>query len=67
MKILVKLVLVLFLVGFASCRDTSKEEAENKAALEEIEKAASTADEISEEVNENAEEVMESLKELDSI
>ena len=37
MKILLKILMVLFLVGIVSCRDTKKEEEATEAALEKIE------------------------------
>jgi len=37
MRTLTKLILVLFLIGFISCRDTKKEEEETKAMVQEIE------------------------------
>ena len=67
MKILMKIVMVLFLVGVVSCRDTKAEEEATKAAIEKIEAVENEAEEISKKINEEAIEVEESLKELDSI
>ena len=67
MKILVKILMALFLVGLVSCRDTKKEEEATEAAIEKIEAVENEAEEISKKIDEEANEVMDSLKELDSI
>lgn len=67
MKILSKMLLVILLVGFVSCRDTKKEEEATEAAIEKIEVVESEAEEISNKINEEAAELEDSLKELDSI
>ncbi len=67
MKIIMKLTLVLFLIGFVSCRDTKAEEEANKAAIEKIEAVESEVEEISQKIETEAREVEESLKVLDSI
>ena len=67
MKILMKITMVLFLVGIVSCRDTKKEEEAEKAVIEKIEAVENEAEEISKKINEEATEVENSLKELDSI
>jgi len=67
MKILMKITMVLFLVGIVSCRDTKKEEEAEKAVIEQIEAVENEAEEISKKINEEATEVENSLKELDSI
>ncbi len=67
MKTFLKLVILLFLVGNVSCKDTKKEDAETKAALEEIESIESTIEEASEDLNEDLIELEEALRELDSI
>jgi serine phosphatase RsbU (regulator of sigma subunit) len=59
--------MVLFLVGIVSCRDTKKEEEAEKAVIEQIEAVENEAEEISKKINEEATEVENSLKELDSI
>jgi serine phosphatase RsbU (regulator of sigma subunit) len=67
MKILMKIIMVLFLVGIVSCRHTKKEEAEAEAVIEKIEAVENEAEEISKKINEEAKEVESALKELDSI
>ena len=67
MKILMKIIMVLFLVGIVSCRDTKKEEEAEKAVIEQIEAVENEAEEISKKINEEASEVENSLSELDSI
>lgn len=67
MKLLLKLFVLLFLVGQISCKDTTKEEAETQAALEEIEAVETTLDEASEELDQDLEELEDALEELDSI
>ncbi len=67
MKLLLKLFVVLFLVGQISCKDTTKEEAETQAALDEIEAVETTLDQISQEMDQDLEELEEALEELDSI
>ena len=67
MKILVKILMMLFLVGVVSCRNTKKEEEATEAAIEKIEAVENEAEEISKKIDEEADEVMDSLKELDSI
>jgi len=67
MKILMKIIMVLFLVGIVSCRDTKKEEEAEKAAIEKIEAVENEAEEISKKINEEATEVENSLNELDDI
>jgi ArsR family metal-binding transcriptional regulator len=66
MKIFMKILMVLFLVGIVSCRDTKEEEATNEA-IEKIEAVVNEADEISKKIEKEASEVEQSLKELDSI
>lgn len=67
MRTLTKLILVLFFVGFISCRDTKKDEEETKAMVQEIETVESELDQIKEEVEHDATDLEVALKELDSI
>lgn len=68
MNFATKLVMIVLLVSFASCRDTNKEEeAENKALMEQVEAVEVEMEEISEKIEENADELKDALKELDSI
>jgi len=67
MRIITRIVMVFFLIGIISCRDTKEEEAATKAAMEKIEAVENEAEEIANKINEEASEVEESLKELDSI
>lgn len=67
MKIVVKLLLVIAVVTFASCRDTKKEEAETQQVLEQVEAVEQEANEISEKIEQDANELEDALKDLDSI
>ena len=70
MKNVFKIFMVLLMIGVVSCRDTKKEEEEAaamEAALEKVETVESEAEEISKQINEEANELENSLKELDSI
>jgi len=67
MKLLVRLLLVVFVIGFVSCRDTKKEEAETEAAIEQIETVEGEVEELSEQLEKDEKELEEALKELDSI
>ena len=67
MKVLLKLVVIVLVIGLSSCRDTKKEEAEAAAQLEQIESIEEEAATLTEEIDAEAEELEAALKELDSI
>ena len=67
MKILMQFMMLIFLVGVVSCRDTKAEEEANKEVIEQIEAVENEVEEISKKIEEEANEVENSLKELDSI
>ena len=63
MKTLMKLSLVCLLFVVTACRDTKQEEAETKAAVEQIEAIENETEEIIESVDKNAEELKKELNE----
>jgi len=67
MKFVLKIVLVVLMIGFVSCRDTKKEEEEANAAIEQIEATEAEVEAISADLKENEKELNEALKDLDSI
>ncbi len=67
MKTITKLLLVLLLISFASCRDIKKEEEEAKAVLQEIEAVETEIKEVTDKVEQSAQDLELALKELDSI
>ncbi len=67
MKTIFKLIVIIMVIGLASCRDTKKEEAELEAQMEQIESIEVEAATLTEKVNAEAKELEEALKELDSI
>lgn len=68
MNIGTKLMVVILVVVFASCRDTNKEEeAQNQVLMEQVEAVEEEVEEISEKIDQEANELEDALKELDSI
>ncbi|MBJ6369382.1 hypothetical protein [Snuella sedimenti] len=67
MNLITRVLLVFLLLAFIACRDAKKEEEETKAALSKIENIESQVNDISEEVDTQANEMESALKELDSI
>ena len=67
MNRLIKLILVVFLLGTLSCRDSKKEEAEQEAMIEKIDSIEQEATSLTEMVEKDANELEEALNELDSI
>ncbi|AXT55793.1 hypothetical protein J8L88_21160 [Aquimarina sp. MMG015] len=67
MKNIFKLFTLLLFVGVISCTDKKKEEEETKAAVEKIEAVESELESVTEEVTKKADELEDSLKDLDSI
>ncbi|SEM27013.1 hypothetical protein SAMN04487910_4601 [Aquimarina amphilecti] len=67
MKNIFKLLTLLLFVGVISCTDKKKEEEETKAAVEKIEAVESELENVTEEVTKKADELEDSLKDLDSI
>ncbi|WP_299189824.1 hypothetical protein [uncultured Aquimarina sp.] len=67
MKTTIKLFVLLFFTGMISCTDKKKEEEETKAAVEKIEAVESELENVTEEVTKKADELEDSLKDLDSI
>lgn len=67
MKTCIKITLVCLLFALTSCRDTKQEEAETKAAVEQIESIEAETEDIIESVEENAQELKNELDELDNI
>jgi uncharacterized membrane protein YjjP (DUF1212 family) len=67
MKLLLKTIVIVSVLGIISCRDTKKEEEETEAKLEQIEAVEAEVDEMSEDIEAKEVELEEALKELDSI
>jgi hypothetical protein len=67
MKVVLKILLVIFVLGLTSCRDAKKEEAVDEAVMEQIESVEQETEEIEESIEAEAEELEEALNELDSI
>ncbi|WP_025739482.1 hypothetical protein [Aquimarina pacifica] len=67
MKICIKLIFLLFLIGITSCKDLKKEEEETKVIVEKIEAIETELDQISEDVDAKVKELEASLEDLDSI
>ena len=67
MKVILKLLIVVFVLGLTSCRDTKQEEAEVEAVVEQMESLEEEAEALNEEIEAEAAELEEALSELDSL
>ena len=66
MKIILRVLLSILLLGVMSCRDTKKEEAETQAAIEEIEAVEAEVEEATETVDKDVKELETALNDLDN-
>ncbi len=58
--------LLCLIIGFMSCKDTKKEEAEAKAMVEQVETIEKEVDSISDSLDKEAKELEAALDELDN-
>lgn len=67
MKLILKLIAVLFVVGLVACKDTKKEEEASEVVDEQIQAIEAEIDSASMELDENAKDLEQSIKDLDDI
>ncbi|WP_299767728.1 hypothetical protein [uncultured Dokdonia sp.] len=67
MKKLTHFLIIALSIGVFSCTNKKKEEAETKAAVEQIEAVESEIENVSKEIESKARELEDSLEELDGI
>lgn len=59
--------MLTLLIGFVSCKDAKKEEAEAKVIIEQVESIEKEMDSISDSIDKEAKELEDALNELDNI
>ncbi len=67
MKSISKLLVILFVLGLVSCRDTKKEEEETRQAVAQIEAIESEIDQAAESLDESTKKLEVAIEALDSI